>query len=82
MAKDRGLKINEYGVFRVPAKSKKKDDGEEDAAAEKDPDSPNYVAGRTEAEVYATLDLPLLSARDSRSPAGIRLGGRRQTAQS
>jgi DNA polymerase (family X) len=58
MAKDRGLKINEYGVFRVPAKSKKKDDGEEDAAAEKDPDSPNYVAGRTEAEVYATLDLP------------------------
>jgi DNA polymerase (family 10) len=36
MAKDRGLKINEYGVFR----------GEE------------YVAGRTEEEVYAQLDLP------------------------
>ncbi|MBI3469511.1 MAG: DNA polymerase/3'-5' exonuclease PolX [Planctomycetes bacterium] len=36
LAKARGLKINEYGVFR----------GEE------------YVAGRTEAEVYATLDLP------------------------
>ena len=35
-AKARGLKINEYGVFR--------DD--------------KYVAGRTEAEVYAALDLP------------------------
>lgn len=36
MAKDRGLKINEYGVFR----------GEKS------------IAGRTEEEVYATLDLP------------------------
>jgi len=36
MAKDRGLKINEWGVFR----------GEE------------KIAGRTEEEVYATLDLP------------------------
>ena len=36
MAKDRGLKINEYGVYR----------GDE------------YVAGRTEEEVYAQLDLP------------------------
>ncbi len=36
LAKDRGLKINEYGVFR----------GEE------------QVAGRTEEEVYAALDLP------------------------
>ena len=35
-AKDRGLKVNEYGVFR----------GEE------------QVAGRTEKEVYAALDLP------------------------
>lgn len=35
-AKSRGLKINEYGVFR----------GDE------------YVAGRTEEEVYAALDLP------------------------
>lgn len=41
MAKQRGLKINEYGVFRVQ-------DGKE-----------TYIAGRTEAEVYATLDLPL-----------------------
>lgn len=36
LAKERGLKINEYGVFRDEA----------------------YVAGRTEEEVYATLDLP------------------------
>jgi DNA polymerase (family X) len=59
MAKERGLKINEYGVFRVAAKPKKaKGVDEEDLPAEKDPESPNYVAGRTEAEVYATLDLP------------------------
>lgn len=36
MAKSRGLKVNEYGVFR----------GEK------------YIAGRTEEEVYAALDLP------------------------
>jgi DNA polymerase (family 10) len=36
LAKDRGLKINEYGVYR----------GDE------------WIAGRTEEEVYATLDLP------------------------
>ena len=41
LAKNRGLKINEYGVYRL-------DQGREE-----------YVAGRTEAEVYATLDLPL-----------------------
>ena len=40
LAKKRGLKISEYGVFRV-------DDGKEE-----------YVAGRTEEDVYATLDLP------------------------
>jgi DNA polymerase (family 10) len=47
LAKDRGLKINEYGVFRVT--------GEE----EKSPTAGVYVAGRTEAEVYAALGLPL-----------------------
>ncbi len=40
LAKDRGLKINEYGVFRVDGKHEK------------------LIAGRTEQEVYATLDLP------------------------
>lgn len=40
MAKDRGLKINEYGVFRVR--------GEKET----------FVAGRTEEEVYETLELP------------------------
>ena len=38
-ARKLGLKVNEYGVYRV-------DDGE-------------YVAGATEQEVYATLDMPL-----------------------
>jgi DNA polymerase (family 10) len=55
MAKDRGLRINEYGVFRVN-KSALAVETEEDF---KDPKSPNYVAGKTEKEVYATLDLPL-----------------------
>lgn len=40
LAKQRGLKINEYGVYRLAA------DGEE------------AIAGATEQEVYATLDLP------------------------
>lgn len=40
LAKDKGLKINEYGVFRV-------DKGKE-----------TYIAGATEADVYATLGLP------------------------
>ncbi|MCL4204847.1 MAG: DNA polymerase/3'-5' exonuclease PolX [Pirellulaceae bacterium] len=39
-AKQRGLKINEYGVYRV------------------DGDQETYVAGATEEEVYAALDLP------------------------
>ncbi|MEX2141118.1 MAG: DNA polymerase/3'-5' exonuclease PolX [Pirellulales bacterium] len=52
LAKDRGLRINEYGVFRVPA----------DDASNEQPTGPlagKYVAGRTEEEVYGTLDLPL-----------------------
>ncbi|MEO8497142.1 MAG: helix-hairpin-helix domain-containing protein, partial [Planctomycetota bacterium] len=40
MAKQRGLKINEYGVYRI--------DGENE----------EYIAGATEEDVYATLDLP------------------------
>ena len=46
MAKDRGLKINEYGVFRVGKKaSEEGDDGE-------------YIAGKKECDVYAAMDLP------------------------
>jgi len=40
-AKQRGLKVNEWGVFQMT------DEGEE-----------KYLAGKTEAEVYAALDLP------------------------
>ena len=42
-AKQLGLKVNEWGVFRTS-------DGEEE-----------YVAGKTEADVYAALDLPEFS---------------------
>jgi DNA polymerase (family 10) len=52
MAKDRGLRINEYGVFRVAA-----DDSSNDERT--GPNAGEYVAGRTEEEVYRTLDLPL-----------------------
>ena len=49
LAKDRGLKINEYGVFRVG-------ENDEDATG---PTAGEYIAGRTEEDVYATLGLPL-----------------------
>jgi DNA polymerase (family 10) len=45
MAKDRGLKINEYGVFRVGKKAGDDDEGE-------------YIAGKKECDVYAAMDLP------------------------
>ncbi|HEX6962878.1 MAG TPA: DNA polymerase/3'-5' exonuclease PolX [Lacipirellula sp.] len=44
-AKQRGLKVNEWGVYRVTG------DGEGEGAEE-------YLAGRTETEVYAALELP------------------------
>jgi DNA polymerase (family X) len=50
-AKQRGLKVNEWGVFRVG-------DNAEAEAEDKGPRSGEYVAGGTEAEVYAALDLP------------------------
>jgi len=39
MAKQKGLKINEWGVYRL--------------------DDDEWIAGKTEADVYATLDLPV-----------------------
>ena len=41
MAKDRGLKINEYGVYRIEG------------------DKETYIAGSSEEDVYATLELPV-----------------------
>jgi len=68
MAKDRGLKINEYGVFRIddkakatsPAKAKStaRIKATKPASAEGDEPAGVYIAGRTEEDVYATLDLP------------------------
>jgi DNA polymerase (family 10) len=45
MAKDRGLKINEYGVFRVEEDADEEEEGE-------------YVAGKKECDVYAAMNLP------------------------
>ena len=51
IAKQQGLKINEWGVFRVSG------------------DDEVYIAGESEADVYATLDLPVFAPelRESRS---------------
>jgi len=54
LAKSRGLKINEYGVFRVGVS----------------PDKDNkYLVGKTEEEIYASLDLPCFEPelREARS---------------
>src|SRR5262249_50055513 len=70
MAKDRGLKINEYGVFRIDEKAKAASTAKvkstartkatKPASGNADGEEPDgvYIAGRTEEEVYATLDLP------------------------
>jgi len=69
-AKDRGLKINEYGVFRMDEKSKAashvngttkgraKATKPTRAEAEAGEPTGTYIAGRTEEDVYDTLDLP------------------------
>lgn len=62
MAKDRGLKINEYGVFKLQVEDREQGAGDDDhapSASDKRFDAANYVAGRTEKEVYAALGLPL-----------------------
>jgi DNA polymerase (family 10) len=46
-AKQRGLKVNEWGVYRVSLPEDGEGQGQEE-----------YIAGRTEEEVYAALDLP------------------------
>jgi len=59
MAKDRGLRINEYGVFRIPVAAGGSPAGDTaEPAVFTDVDSPNYIAGRTEEEVYAAMKLP------------------------
>ena len=50
-AKARGLRVNEWGVFRV---DKDKAENGEDSG----PLAGEYVAGESEADVYAALDLP------------------------
>ena len=59
LAKQRGLKINEYGVYRT------------------DGDKQQYVAGVTEEDVYATLDLPCIppELRESRREFDLAAAG-------
>ncbi len=51
---ERGLRLSEYGVFREDG-----DDGDESEA--KDPWAGEQVAGRTEKEVYSTVELPWIA---------------------
>ena len=48
---ERGLRLSEYGVFR-------EDGGGGDESEEKDPWAGEQLAGRTEKEVYSTVELP------------------------
>lgn len=60
-AKDAGLRINEYGVYRVEgagAKAKKPAKKKDDEANETSDETLTWIAGKTEEEVYATLGLP------------------------
>jgi DNA polymerase (family 10) len=77
MAKDRGMKINEYGAFRVVAnKSKGNSDAEMSACDDLGP-AGQYIAGRTEADMYAELDLPLIppELREARLEFDLARGG-------
>jgi DNA polymerase (family 10) len=62
MARQRGLKINEWGVYRIG------DDGSEAGPS---------LAGRTEAEVYAALELPLFppELREARDEFALAAAG-------
>ncbi|MDP2480558.1 MAG: DNA polymerase/3'-5' exonuclease PolX [Candidatus Palauibacterales bacterium] len=53
---DRGLRISEYGVFKVEKGKRGKDEDEE--AKERDPWEGELVAGATEEGVYAAVGLP------------------------
>lgn len=52
-AKQRGLKINEWGVFNVDASEAANGDAAASGVADE-----KYLAGRTEEEVYAAIGLP------------------------
>ncbi|MEX2092078.1 MAG: DNA polymerase/3'-5' exonuclease PolX [Pirellulales bacterium] len=59
MAKDRGLKINEYGVFRVSQKGTGPFLGNANTKMDLSPFSEGeYIAGKKECDVYAAMDLP------------------------
>jgi DNA polymerase (family 10) len=50
---ERGLRLSEYGVFREMA--------DEDASEDKDPWAGELVAGNTEEQVYAAVELPWIA---------------------
>jgi DNA polymerase (family 10) len=84
MAKDRGLRINEYGLFLADPKlgtsapsSAGGSTDRENNAVYTNPDSPNYIAGRTEEEVYAAMDLPFFppEIREARQEFALAAAG-------
>ncbi|MEW6442465.1 MAG: DNA polymerase/3'-5' exonuclease PolX [bacterium] len=58
---ERGLRISEYGVFRVEAEAKRgrsREEVEGKEALDRDPMAGELVAGREEADVYKAVGLP------------------------
>lgn len=52
-AKQRGMRVNEWGIYELGDRSR-----DESGTEANDEQSATYIAGETEAEVYAALDLP------------------------
>lgn len=71
-ALDRGLRVSEYGVFRIPETADGDEPAERGRASEGD-----MVAGATEEDVYAALDLAWLppEMREDRGEIAVAIGG-------
>ena len=71
-ALDRGLRVSEYGVFRIPEPQDGEEPGERGRASEGE-----MVAGATEEDVYAALDLAWLppEMREDRGEIARALSG-------
>lgn len=86
LARERGLKVSEYGVFEVPEDEGTDGGGEESDGGAKDPRAGKRVAGATEEEVFEAVDLPWIppvlrenrgeiqAAREGRLPELVEVG--------
>lgn len=72
---ERGLRLNEYGVFRAPERAAAADDA---ASADADPERGERVAGAEEADVYTALGLAWVppELREDRGEVALAAAGR------